>query len=144
MLVREPIWADQDPVEVACRLAARALKAGAVLGGAARLYSQGAVGSAAHERFASALSQLFQIDNGEPVHIDTRRAALLLLVERIAQNEPSGNHARQRQGIMRLFALRAWRIGQDPGSAFGLADGARQIGSGSGRDRGGEEYRLRW
>src|SRR3546814_5321645 len=47
------------------------------------------------------LFDLFQIDNGEPVHIDTRRAALLLLVERIAQNEPSGHAERQRQGIMR-------------------------------------------
>lgn len=127
MLVREPIWAKQTTLEVACRLAARALKAGAVLGGAARLYSQGAVGIADHERFAAALSNLFQFDMGEPVLIDARRATLLLLVERIAQNEPSEHAERQRQGVMRLFELRGWRIAKDHGRAFDLEDDQRRF-----------------
>ncbi|GGO94162.1 hypothetical protein [Stakelama pacifica] len=127
MLVREPISSNQTSIELACRLAARALKAGAVLGGAARLYSQGAVRRADHQSFAAALAHLFEIEESEPVHIEARRAALLLLVERIAQNEPSHYADSQRQGIMRLFELRGWRIGQDHGRAFDLEDDQRRF-----------------
>jgi len=127
MLVREPMWANQSHVEVACRLAARALKAGALLGGDARLYSQGGIGNANHVRFAAALSKLFAIDGGEPVHIDTRRATLLLLVERIAHDGLTESGDRKRRGIMGLFELRGWRIKDDHGRVFDLEDDQRSF-----------------
>lgn len=63
----------------------------------------------------------------QPVHLDTRRATLLLLVERIARNEPAEYDERQREGIKRLFELRGWRIGRDHGRAFDLEDDQRRF-----------------
>lgn len=121
LLLREPIWAEQDPIELLCRLAVRAIKAGAVLDGDARLYRQGYVDADDFGGWESAMGHLFHLTvGGATSRIDGRRAALLLLVERWAKYDPSAQREATVGAVRRLFHLRGWSIGEERGQSFDL------------------------
>jgi hypothetical protein len=129
LVLREPAWAEQDPVELVCRLGARAIKAGAVLGGGARLYRQGALTGTDPGFWRWSLSRLFDLDqddHDEP--ISARRAGLLLLVERTAQYDPDEQRTRTPDAIRRLFELRGWDVGAGQDRSFDVE--TRQVSTG--------------
>jgi hypothetical protein len=110
MLIREPVAIGQAPLEVSCRIGARALKAGAVLDGPARIYALGHLpwpGGFATE----ALGKLFAAHaDRQPDHLPARRPALMLLVERLSRYDPQMMIEEQRQGVLRLFEMNGWNI----------------------------------
>ncbi len=127
LLVREPLSSNQSRHEVACRLAARAIKAGGVPGGRAFLYSQGAVPDAQHGWWDSDLSHIFEIPVAAQVHLNARRAALLLLVERQSHIQAKGDRDALWDGVRRIFEIRGWRIVDARGWSFGVETDDRRF-----------------
>lgn len=126
-LVREALWADQDPVEPVCRLAARLLKSGARSGAPALLFTQGKVPNDTLEYAATHLQGLIKFA-GIPPHLPAKRAALMLLVERADRAENFELAERLEVGVRHLFKLRGWRIRSDAGSHFEVETDNRRFG----------------
>ncbi len=128
MLVREPLWSNQNHVEVACRLTARALRAGAVVGGRGRLYVQGSVPDRDHAEWEFALKHMFEMQaSRERIRVAGRRATLLLLIERVARYDPGELDHYLKQGTRRLLEMRGWRIVNDNDHGFSIADDQRKF-----------------
>lgn len=128
LFLRETMKSREDAVEFCCRLGARALKSGAVLGGPARLYSQGEEGDDLHAAWARLLSPLFDIEyDDRGVRSAARRSTLLMLVERIS--EAHAWHARDmlRAGAIRLLQMRGWRVVREDGDYLTITDEQREF-----------------
>lgn len=128
MLIREPMWSAQTLVEVSCRIGARALRAGAVLEGAAQLYFQGQISEHDQSQSEHLLSPLFRIEPPmERTRLEGRRTVLLLLVERIARFEPHQLSEQLYEGARRLLEMRGWRVVDGAGPHIRIADPQRQF-----------------
>lgn len=128
LFIRETMGSQQDAVEFCCRLGARALRSGAVLGGPARIYSQGDEGDALHAAWARLLSPLFGIgysDRG--IRSKARRSTLLLLVERISQSHRWQTHHMLRAGATSLLKMRGWKIVREDGDYLTITDEQREF-----------------
>lgn len=127
MLIREPLWAGQSETEVACRLAARALKAGAVPSGYALLFSQGAVSNLQLDDWTGDFARIFSMAHSQ-THLEAKRTALMLLVQRQSQLGSPDREDRWR-AIQDIFEMRGWRIKDAEGWSFAVetVDGNRRF-----------------
>lgn len=119
MLVREPLWADQRRIEVSCRVAARALKAGAAPNGRALLFSQGGISEVQQEEWSSDLAHVFDISDSR-VQLPAKRATLLMLVERQSQFAEPWHREDEWRAIRHLFEMRGWRAEDTEGHSFAV------------------------
>ncbi len=120
MLVRESLWSDQTRPEVSCRIASRAVKAGAMPGGGAIVFSQGHVPQNQLDLWASDLSKIFRVEESSDVQLSAKRGALLLLVERRSQMTNTGDPAGIWQTIRNLFIIRGWQVTDSEGWTFAV------------------------
>lgn len=129
LLMREPVRAKQTQTEAAFRLAARALRAGALLDGSAQLYCHDFRLPTGCEEYSALLDPLFRrthpITQLRPVG---RRPTVLLLVERVENAWPSQLSRQFVEGARRLFEVRGWRILNRHDNVFEITDGQRQFG----------------
>ncbi|MEP9358762.1 hypothetical protein [Sphingomonas sp. KR3-1] len=113
LLMREPVRMGQDITTISCRLAARAIRAGAVLHGHGELYGQSIPETVAAQS-GYLLAPLFDLT--EPLggrHLDKRQPALLLLVERTHRYETGENHYRTLMDALgSLLELRGWEVSE--------------------------------
>lgn len=127
-LMRESVWADQGLTEASCRLSARALRAGTLVGAQAKLYLQGRFEAGDQSRLESAFSLLFDLQATRSLaEFERRRAAMLLLVERATRFESNEASRRAHPGVRELFEMRGWRILSEDSSGLRIGDGQREF-----------------
>ncbi|HSX56479.1 MAG TPA: hypothetical protein VLG14_14335 [Sphingomonas sp.] len=111
LLMREPVRLEQDLMTIVCRLATRAIRAGAALHGRGQLYGQSLSATTLAES-RHLLAPLFDlIEPLDDVRRFKRPSALLLLVERTHRYEGADSHYRAlMDALAGLLELRGWRI----------------------------------
>lgn len=111
LLMREPVKRQHDPVSTACRLAARAIRAGAVVHSDAELHGQN-VPEELLEQCGHLLARLFKlIQTPDTLRSERKQPALLLLVERTRRYEGSDAHYdRLMEALAGLLEMRGWQI----------------------------------
>jgi hypothetical protein len=111
LLMREPVRQLHDPVTTACRLAARAIRAGAVVQGLAELHAQN-VPEEHVERCGDLLAPLFKVtEPSSNIRTERRQPALLLLVERMHRYQGGEAHRdKLMQALAGLLEMRGWQI----------------------------------
>jgi hypothetical protein len=128
VFIRETMGKQQDAVEFCCRLGARALRSGAVLGGPARIYSQGDEGDDLHAAWARLLSPLFGIEYSDRgIRSTAHRSTLLLLAERISEGHRWQIHHILRAGAISLLKMRGWNVVREDGDYLTITDEQREF-----------------
>lgn len=128
LFIRETMRSGQDAVEFCCRLGARALRSGAVLGGPARIYSQGDEEGDLHAVWARLLSPLFGLEYSDRgIRSTAGRSTLLLLLERISEEHKWQAHYMLRAGATSLLKMRGWNIIREEGDYLTVTDGQREF-----------------
>lgn len=127
MLMRESLKRGSDPIASLCRLAARAMKAGAPLNGQGVFFTQGSVNPVEQQSLAYALDFIFSVDDKNPINIAGRPATLLLLVERLSDFVADRYRDELNQGVRRLFQMRGWLVTEARGNIFDISDDQRQF-----------------
>lgn len=124
-LIQESSGPNQSATQVVCRIGARALRAGAVLRGAAQLYGREQFGDYDLPEWEHLLRRLFKVRFNR--FLLGGRRTTLLLVERIGRLEPGKHQSQLFEGVRRLLEMRGWRVLDREGPQLTIADPQRQF-----------------
>lgn len=115
LLLRADMRGSRDPVELCCRLGARALRSGVRPGARARLYVERNVGSIFNEDYGRPFEPLFAIPFPTQIEVPIdpaiRRAKSRYLTLILERGDLSSRHLAEQisEGVEGLFAMRGWQ-----------------------------------